>query len=108
MVRVDFWTAQEDPDGELIATVIAERRQRPQVTGSQSAVVKLDDEILSVSTGELISWQQDPEEWARSLPASYRGPGLLAQLTYDDAQGGAVKGDAVVEEPLIIKQRARD
>jgi hypothetical protein len=108
MVRVEIWTAQEDPSGQLVATVVAEAKTRPQVSGPRASVVRMDEAIFSVTTGEAVCWEDDPEEWARSLPASYRGPGLLAQLTYDDAQGGVLPGEGSVERPLLIRQRVRD
>jgi hypothetical protein len=105
MVRVEFWSSDERaPHGELVATVIADGAAQPRVEGTRPAAVDLDDEILSVTTGRPITWREDAEGWARSLPAAYRGPYLLALITHDD---DAPDGHDETDEPLVIRQRVR-
>jgi hypothetical protein len=58
--------------------------------------------VLSIGTGRTISWEDDPEEWARSLASSYRTPYLLAEIVHDDHPAPEVAG-----ERLVVRQRVR-
>ena len=43
------------------------------------------DQRTFLSTGERrrLTFDEDPEEWARNLPATLRGPGVVAVITSD-------------------------
>jgi hypothetical protein len=106
MVCVEFLSVSSDsPEGQIVATVVADGVQAPRVDGVRPSAVDLDSRILSVSTGKRIGWRDDAEEWARSLPASYRGPYLMAQVTHDDDPPAA--RDSGRHERLVIRRRVR-
>jgi hypothetical protein len=41
--------------------------------------------VIGITTHRRVSFRRNPEEWARSLPGSYRSPYLLARVVSDDA-----------------------
>lgn len=61
--------------------------------------------VLSTSTGEAIRWEDDPEDWARSLIGSYRSPYLLAEIVHDDNPDRSEIGQQDASERLVVRQR---
>jgi hypothetical protein len=49
-----------------------------------------------------ISWEDDPEDWARSLASSYRTPYLLAEIVHDDHPA-----PDMADERLVVRQSVR-
>ncbi len=90
MVHVEFWRpGSEIGRSECIATLTQRGRMQPQIEGRNGSeigqrAVDLERVVLIVSTGEAIRWENDPEEWARSLAGSYRSAYLLAEIAHDD------------------------
>ena len=85
MVHVEFWRpGREIGRSECVATLTQHGREVPKIDGREPQVVDLDRMVLSLSTGRAIRWDDDPEEWARGLPSSYRSGYLLAEITRDD------------------------
>jgi hypothetical protein len=79
IVRSDF------ADGEFQREVVAHLRvdgQQVQLDGDRS-VLPLDRELLNLRDGSKVSFERSPEEWARSLPGSLRGPKLAAEVVED-------------------------
>jgi hypothetical protein len=73
MVHVEFWRpGSEIGQSECIATLTQRGHGQPQTEGHEPQVADLERLVLSVSTGEAIRREDDPEEWARSLTGSYR------------------------------------
>jgi hypothetical protein len=62
--------------------------------------------VLSVRTGEPIRWEDDPEEWARSLSDSYRSPYLLAEIVHDDNADRSEIGQSDRGERLVVHREA--
>jgi hypothetical protein len=103
MVHVEFWRpGSEIGQSECVATLTQRERAKPLVEGREPQVVDVDRIVLSVSTGEAIRWEDDPEEWTRSLPGTYRSPYLLAEIVHDDHPVPELVG-----ERLVVRQRVR-
>lgn len=103
MVHVEFWRpGREIGQSECVATLTQRGRDAPKIEGREPQVVDLQRMVLSIATGRTISWEDDPEEWARSLASSYRTPYLLAEIVHDDHPAGELAG-----ERLVVRQRVR-
>jgi hypothetical protein len=103
MVHVEFWRpGREIGQSECVATLTQRGRDAPKIEGREPQVVDLQRMVLSIGTGRTISWEDDPEEWARSLASSYRTPYLLAEIVHDDHPAPEVAG-----ERLVVRQRVR-
>jgi hypothetical protein len=85
MVHVEFWRpGREIGRSECVATLTQHGREVPKIDGRDPQVVDLDHMMLSLSTGRAIRWDDDLEEWARSLASSYRSGYLLVEIARDD------------------------
>jgi hypothetical protein len=103
MVHVEFWRpGREIGQSECVATLTQRGRDAPKIEGREPQAVDLKRMVLSIGTGRTISWEDDPEEWARSLASSYRTPYLLAEIVHDDHPASEVAG-----ERLVVRQRVR-
>jgi hypothetical protein len=103
MVHVEFWRpGHEIGRSECVATLTQRGRDAPKIEGREPQVVDLDRMVLSTNTGQTICWDDDPEEWARSLGDSYRSPYLLAEIVHDDHPVPESDG-----ERLLVRQRVR-
>ena len=108
MVHVEFWRpGSEAGRSECIATLTQRGRRQPQIEGPEPQVVDLERLVLSVCTGEAIRWEDDPEEWARSLTDSYRSPYLLAEIVHDDNPDRSEIGQQDAGERFVVRQRVR-
>jgi hypothetical protein len=68
MVHVEFRRPGSEAGRSKCVATLTQRGRRPaQIEGAEPKVVDLERVVLSVSTGEAIRWEDDPEEWARSL-----------------------------------------
>jgi hypothetical protein len=75
MIRLDIFTNEIRPDGQLIDRLAV----RVEVTGQKLNVTAGDPRFLQVGMpvyseryGRLIDFDTDGEEWARNLPSAYR------------------------------------
>jgi hypothetical protein len=106
MVHVEFWRpGSEIGRSECVATLTQRGRSQPQIEGREPQVVDLERVVLSISTGEAIRREDDPEEWARSLAGSYRSPYLLAEIVHDDDPDRSEIGQQDAGERLVVHQR---
>jgi hypothetical protein len=103
MVHVEFWRpGREIGQSECVATLTQRGREAPKIEGREPQAVDLQRMVLSIATGRTISWEDDPEEWARSLASSYGTPYLLAEIVHDDHPAPELAG-----ERLVVRQRVR-
>jgi hypothetical protein len=63
------------------------------VDGDQDFAEVRDIEVLDVSTGQSVTFDADPERWARNLPQAFRSGDLVCEL-FDDAEPSASSRDA--------------
>lgn len=102
MVHVEFWRpGSEMGHSECVATLTQRGRVKPNIEGREPQVVDFERIVLSVNTGKPIRWEDDPEEWARSLADSYRSPYLLAEIVHDDNPAPTEPAG----ERLVVRQR---
>jgi hypothetical protein len=103
MVHVEFWRpGPEIGQSECVATFIQCGLQEPKIGGREPQIVDLPRIVPSISYGQTIRWEDDPEEWARSLVCSYRTPYLLAEILHDDRSVLERSG-----ERLVVRQHRR-
>ena len=106
MVRVEFWRpGSEIGRSECVATLTQDGRQQPQIAGHEPQVVDLERVVLSVCTGKAIRWEDDPEEWTRSLTGSYRSAYLLAKIAHDDDPSRSEIGQQDPDEQRLVIRR---
>lgn len=109
MVHAEFWRpSSEIGQSECVAALTQRGHRQPQIEGHEPQVVDLERLVLSISTGEAIRWEDDPEEWARSLTGSHRSPYLLAEIAHDDNPDRSETGQQDAgHERLVVRQRHR-
>jgi hypothetical protein len=83
MVVVEVLTRQGPGVYAPVATVTASGGG-VEVTGEGRELVDLQMSVMSASGDGPVTVDQDPEEWARSLPGALRGPYLSARVVRDD------------------------
>lgn len=54
-----------------------------QVEGDRN-VLDFDMPVVSLRTGDQVRFEDDPEEWARSLPTAYRTGDVIVNVLHDD------------------------
>lgn len=107
MVHVEFWRSGSEAGRSKCVATLTQRGRRPaQIEGAEPQVVDLERVVLSIRTGEAIRWEDDPEEWARSLSDSYRSPYLLAEIVHDDSADRSEIGQRDASERLVVHRRA--
>lgn len=58
-------------------------RDDVQVEGDRD-VLDFDMPVVSLRTGDQVRFENDPEEWARSLPTAYRTGDVIVNVLHDD------------------------
>lgn len=87
MVTVEFRRPMKDEHGcvtgfvPVVRLTVADGEIR--VEGDEPELVDLGQRVVSLHTGKAITFADDPEEWARSLPGSFRTPYLWAEAIED-------------------------
>ncbi len=65
--------------------------------------LNLDQRVLSLQTGDLVTPRESAEEWVRSLVATYRTPYLWAEIVDDTAPLDDIDiAPTEVEEPAPV------
>jgi hypothetical protein len=109
MVRVEFWRpGSEIGRSECVATLTQDGRQQPLIAGHEPRVVDLERVVPSVCTGKAIRWEDDPEEWVRSLTCSYRSAYLLAEIAHDDHPSRSEIGQQDLDEQRLVVRRGNN
>jgi hypothetical protein len=81
MIRLNIFTNEIRPDGELIdrlAVVVEVRGQELDVTAGDLRFLQVGMPVYSERYGDLIDFDTDGEEWARNLPSAYRNGAVSA------------------------------
>jgi hypothetical protein len=88
MIEITF-TAPRRYDGvvewDLIAVLHIEGTHL-EVEGDQGFAEVRDIELLDVDTGQTVTFDADPERWARNLPQAFRSGDLVCRVTGESAQ----------------------
>lgn len=88
MVEIELRAPRFDEDRQSVEW---EAVARIRVSGDhyeledERGFVDLTLPVLNLRTGERMHFADGPEEWARNLPTTFRGPELLAEVVHDDA-----------------------
>lgn len=109
MIEIELRTPERDPrTHEVRWTPLA----RLRVAG-RTFEVEGDDRILdfslpvpSLRTGEIVRFEDDPEEWARNLPTVYHAPDLVVAVIDDD---NSIPAETlhrdVARQPVHLRER---
>jgi hypothetical protein len=106
MVEIELRAPHFDEERQ---TVEWEPVARLRVSGDQyeledeRGVVDLTLPVLNLRTGRRLHFADSPEEWARNLPTTYRGPELVAEVLHDDA-APRVEEVEVEREPVDVPE----
>lgn len=88
MVRVELQTPIHEHDTNTVRweplVVLTVNGEEHSVDGDAS-LLDFELPVVSLRRGEQITFEQDPEEWTRSLVGTYRSGDLLAVVAHDDA-----------------------
>jgi hypothetical protein len=96
MIEISF-SAPRRQDGELEWERVAVLRvdgTHFEIQGDQAYAEVRDIEVLDVESGQTVTYDADPERWARNLPYAFRSGDLVCHVTGDDASA-AVPGEAM-------------
>jgi hypothetical protein len=103
MVEIEIRTPiynEESGEIEMHALAVV-RADGDSLTAVGDKSVVRSDSVVSVTTGKPLYPQDDPEEWARSLPDAYRSGDLVAVVIQDDNPPKLDEPAALGPEPAI-------
>jgi hypothetical protein len=98
MVTIEFCRPTWDGDDVAVVAVLTVKGRDAKVEGAMAGVIDLTMPVMSLNHARSLRFDEDPEEWARSLPGSYRAPDLFARVVADD---NPVEDEQA--EPIVIK-----
>lgn len=106
MVTVEFRRPTQDEHGCIVGFVSVVRltvaNGELRVEGDEPELVDRRQRVVSLRTGKAITFADDPEEWARSLPGSFRAPYLWAEVIEDTDPLPDLEVEPVrVREPVV-------
>ena len=88
-------------DGELEWHVVASLQidgTHVEIHGDPDFAEVRDIEVLDVETGQSVTFDADPERWARNLPQAFRSGDLVCAIVSDSAgaphRSGAIAASA--------------
>ncbi len=105
MIKVNIFTNEIRPDGELVdrlAATFQVRGQELTVTDGNARLLQVGIPVYSERYGRLINFDTDGEEWARNLPSAYRNG--AATIRVDEVTEPASTGHA--RTPALAVQQA--
>jgi hypothetical protein len=100
MIEIQFSVPDRVHD-ELEWHVVASLRvdgTHMELQGDQDFVEVRDIEVLDVETGQSVTFDADPERWARNLPQAFRSGDLVCEVVGESAgvrrESGAIAAGA--------------
>ncbi|MGH2713279.1 MAG: hypothetical protein ACRDM7_05235 [Thermoleophilaceae bacterium] len=87
MIELEF-AVPDRQDGELRWNVVATLRidgTHMAVEGDEAFAEARDIVVLDTETGQSVTFDADPERWARNLPQAFRSGDLVCRVTTDSA-----------------------
>jgi len=113
MIKVNVFTNEIDPDGELVdclAATFEVREQELTVTDGDARLIQVGIPVYSERYGRLIDFDTDGEEWARNLPTAYRNGAVYvyAEEVLEDTRiaGSDRITMPAAEDPWACRSRA--
>jgi hypothetical protein len=67
---------------------------RVEIEGDPDFAEVRDIEVLDVESGQTVTFDRDPERWARNLPQAFRSGDLVCEVITDSA--GAVQARGAI------------
>ncbi|MGA2454386.1 MAG: hypothetical protein ABSG93_12785 [Solirubrobacteraceae bacterium] len=109
MIKVNVFTNEIDPDGELVdclAATFEVREQELTVTDGDARLIQVGIPVYSERYGRLIDFDTDGEEWARNLPSAYRNGAVNVQAdeVSEPLVGSSMRRSGI---PALASQQAR-
>ena len=99
MVRVELCRPVKTEEGvEVVALLQVREGQIEELEGPLAHLLDLRMPVMGLTAGRSVRFNDDPEEWARSLVGAFRAPDLFARVVADDHR--APQADA---EPIRIQ-----
>lgn len=109
MIEIELRTPQRDErTDEVRWTPVARLRVAGQTSEVDDPAQILDFTlpVPSLRTGEIVTFDDDPEEWARNLATVYHAPDLVVAVIDDDNPIPAEALHRHVErQPVRLRQR---
>jgi len=102
MVRIEFCRPTWDDDDVAVVAVLVVKGRDVHVDGDMAGVIDFTMPVMSVNHERPIQFDEDPEEWARSLPGSYRAPDLFARVVADDSPVEEEQAEPIVIKDVVI------
>lgn len=96
MIEIQF-TVPNRHHGDLEWAVVATLRVdgfHLEVEGDQEFAEVRDIEVLDIETGQSLTFDADPERWARNLPQAFRSGDLVCRVSADSMSETAT-GEAI-------------
>jgi hypothetical protein len=100
MIEIQF-RVPERVHNELEWHVVATLRidgTHMELDGDQDFIEVRDIEVLDVETGQSVTFDADPERWARNLPQAFRSGDLVCEVVGESAgarrESGAIAAGA--------------
>lgn len=93
MIEISF-SAPHHRGGELEWDRVAVLRvdgTHFEVDGDQDFSEVRDIEVLDVDSGQTVTYDVDPERWARNLPNAFRSGDLVCRVIGDDAPDASAR-----------------
>lgn len=109
MVELNIIRSEFDTEGEFQREVVAHLEadgKEVRIDGDESLLPR-DRKLPNLRDGTTVSFNEDPEEWARSLPASLRGPTLAAVVVTDTNPIDEVESEEQPPSAVEYAQEAR-
>jgi hypothetical protein len=102
MVKVELCRPVRTEDGvEVVAQLVVREGQIEQLDGALAHLIDLGMPVMGISEGKIVRFNDDPEEWARSLIGTFRAPDLFARVAADDHPVPEVEAEPIrVQTPV--------
>ncbi len=87
MIELRFMTPRrrgDELDWDVVAIVRVDGTHF-ELEGDQDFAEIRDIEVLDVASGQSVSFDADPERWARNLPQAFRSGDLVCEVVGDSA-----------------------
>jgi len=93
MIEIRFKTPRRRDGGlewDHVAVVRVDGT-RFELEGDQDFAEIRDIEVLDVETGQSVTYDADPERWARNLPQAFRSGDLVCEVFDDSAPSASAR-----------------
>ena len=93
MIEIRFTTPRRrghELDWDVVAIVRVEGNHF-EIEGDQDFAEIRDIAVLDVVSGQSVSFDADPEWWARNLPQAFRSGDLVCEVVDDSAVGASAR-----------------